>query len=170
MDGERAFNILWKPLLSAKIGDHYPALPALWLSSRMNREKSTKAEEKGCLTGGYQSLIQAAVALYHWGNGNRAGAARLFHSGRRYMGPFRPAFRGLDVDAFWRQVEDALAGALAEGAPANRDREGAGGLESTPPRSRSGFAGTHPSPDSRPRIALDPPPARWPDPDEVRHE
>src|SRR5438445_10580539 len=26
----------------------------------------------------YQSLIQAAVALYHWGNGNRAGAERLF--------------------------------------------------------------------------------------------
>src|SRR6185503_11714074 len=24
MVGERAFNILWKPLLSAKIGDHYP--------------------------------------------------------------------------------------------------------------------------------------------------
>jgi protoporphyrinogen oxidase len=59
MVGERAFDILWKPLLSAKIGDHYPALPALWLSSRMNREKNTKAEQKGCLTGGYQSLIQA---------------------------------------------------------------------------------------------------------------
>ena len=39
MVGDRAFDILWKPLLSAKIGDHYPALPALWLSSRMNREK-----------------------------------------------------------------------------------------------------------------------------------
>ena len=59
MVGTRAFDVLWKPLLSAKIGDHYPALPALWLSSRMNREKSTKAEQKGCLTGGYQSLIQA---------------------------------------------------------------------------------------------------------------
>jgi len=28
----------------------------------------------------YQSLIQAAVALYHWGNGNLAGATRLFPS------------------------------------------------------------------------------------------
>lgn len=61
----------------------------------------------------YQSLIQAAVALYHWGNGNRAGAARLFHSGRRYMEPYRPTYRGLDVDRFWRQVEAALAPALA---------------------------------------------------------
>lgn len=57
--GERAFEILWKPLLSAKIGDHYPALPALWLSSRMSREQKTKAEVKGCLTRGYRSLIEA---------------------------------------------------------------------------------------------------------------
>jgi protoporphyrinogen oxidase len=59
MAGERAFEILWKPLLSAKIGDHYPALPALWLSSRMNREKSTGPELKGCLANGYRSLIDA---------------------------------------------------------------------------------------------------------------
>ena len=59
MIGERAFNILWKPLLSAKIGDHYPALPALWLSSRMSREKSSQQEVKGCLKGGYRSLIDA---------------------------------------------------------------------------------------------------------------
>lgn len=57
MAGERAFDILWKPLLSAKIGDHYPALPALWLSSRMHREKSTGPERKGCLVRGYRSLI-----------------------------------------------------------------------------------------------------------------
>lgn len=57
--GDRAFDVLWKPLLSAKIGDHYPALPALWLSSRMNREKSVGPERKGCLTGGYRSLIDA---------------------------------------------------------------------------------------------------------------
>lgn len=57
MVGDRAFDILWKPLLAAKIGDHYPALPALWLSSRMNREKNTKTEVKGCLVRGYRSLI-----------------------------------------------------------------------------------------------------------------
>ncbi|MEO5618240.1 MAG: FAD-dependent oxidoreductase [Candidatus Eisenbacteria bacterium] len=59
MIGERAFNILWKPLLSAKIGDHYPALPALWLTSRMSREKSSQQEVKGCLKRGYKSLIEA---------------------------------------------------------------------------------------------------------------
>lgn len=55
--GDRAFEILWKPLLEAKIGDGYPALPALWLSSRMSREKSSSQEVKGCLKRGYRSLI-----------------------------------------------------------------------------------------------------------------
>jgi predicted metal-dependent hydrolase len=57
----------------------------------------------------YQSLIQAAVALYHWGRNNPGGAARLFHSGRDYMARYRPAHRGLDVDRFWRAVEAAMA-------------------------------------------------------------
>ena len=57
--GKRAFNILWKPLLEAKIGDAYPGIPALWLSSRMHREKNTKKEVKGCLANGYGSLIDA---------------------------------------------------------------------------------------------------------------
>jgi protoporphyrinogen oxidase len=62
MVGENAFRVLWKPLLEAKIGDGYPGIPALWLSSRMNREKSTKRETKGCLTRGYRSLIDAIAA------------------------------------------------------------------------------------------------------------
>lgn len=58
--GERVFQILWRPLLEAKIGDQYPGIPALWLSSRMSREKSSAAPEtKGCLTGGYRTLIDA---------------------------------------------------------------------------------------------------------------
>lgn len=57
-----------------------------------------------------QSLIQAAVALYHWGRGNQAGADRLFHSGRRYMEPYRPRFLGLDVMKFWSDVELAFTG------------------------------------------------------------
>lgn len=59
MVGDRCFEVLWKPLLAAKIGDHYAALPALWLSSRMNREKTKGPERKGCLRGGYRSLVDA---------------------------------------------------------------------------------------------------------------
>ena len=60
-----------------------------------------------------QALIQAAIAAYHLGRGNFAGASRLFHSGRRYMEPYRPAHLGLDVDGFWATMEAHLAPALA---------------------------------------------------------
>jgi protoporphyrinogen oxidase len=59
MVGRRAFELMWKPLLEAKIGDGYESIPALWLSSRMSREKNTKKEVKGCLRGGYKSLVDA---------------------------------------------------------------------------------------------------------------
>lgn len=59
--GVRAFEVLWRPLLEAKIGDSYPAIPALWLSSRLAREKNTKQEVKGCLRGGYHSLIDTVA-------------------------------------------------------------------------------------------------------------
>lgn len=62
----------------------------------------------------YQALIQAAVAVYHFGRDNYAGAARLFRSGRRYMEPYRPVHRGLDVDKFWSGMESHLAPALSD--------------------------------------------------------
>ena len=63
-----------------------------------------------------QALIQAAVAVYHFGRGNFAGASRLFHSGRRYMEPYQPAHMGLDVGDFWGRMEAHLAPALSGGA------------------------------------------------------
>ena len=64
-----------------------------------------------------QALIQAAVAIYHYGRNNAAGAARLFHSARRYLEPYRPVHRGLDIDRFWKQVQAHLAPVL-DGSPA----------------------------------------------------
>jgi predicted metal-dependent hydrolase len=63
-----------------------------------------------------QALIQAAVAVYHFQRNNVTGAARLFRSGKRYMEPYRPVHRGLDVDEFWRQLEAHLAPVLTETA------------------------------------------------------
>jgi predicted metal-dependent hydrolase len=67
----------------------------------------------------YQALIQAAVALYHFERGNPAGTARLFRSGKRYMEPYHTTHRGLDIVAFWEQVEShvrpALGGASTPG-------------------------------------------------------
>jgi predicted metal-dependent hydrolase len=60
----------------------------------------------------YQALIQAAVAIYHFERRNYGGAARLAGSGKRYMEPYQPIYRGLDVPGFWQQVEAYIALAL----------------------------------------------------------
>jgi uncharacterized protein len=65
----------------------------------------------------YQALIQAAVAVYHFDRDNFTGASRLFHSGKRYMEPYRPVYHGLNVDEFWRRVAAYLAPALFENIP-----------------------------------------------------
>ncbi len=57
----------------------------------------------------YQGLIQAAVALFHFGNGNIRGAKKLYGSTRGYLEPFRPKHLGLDVESFLRQFEDCFA-------------------------------------------------------------
>lgn len=69
----------------------------------------------------YQALIQAAVAIHHFQRGNFTGATRLFHSGKRYMEPYRPTYRGMEIDAFWRQMEMYLAEALQGESAANRE-------------------------------------------------
>jgi len=73
----------------------------------------------------YQGLIQAAVAVYHAGNGNVPGARRLFESGRRYMSASGARNLGLDIADFWRRLELALAEFLVESVPssANLRRE-----------------------------------------------
>ncbi len=89
----------------------------------------------------YQGLIQAAVALHHWGNGNWRGTRRLFHSGRTYMSAYPDAYLGLDILGFWRQMELAVADVLKDDPPA---------------------ASARLDPALAPTIALDPPPVSWP--------
>src|SRR5437899_3231342 len=43
----------------------------------------------------YQGLIQAAVGLYHFGNGNVRGAVKLYHSSLAYMQPYPALHWGL---------------------------------------------------------------------------
>jgi predicted metal-dependent hydrolase len=61
----------------------------------------------------YQGLIQAAVALHHFGNGNIRGAKKVYQSSRGYLEEYRPAYLGLDLDAFLAQFERCFAGVLA---------------------------------------------------------
>jgi len=89
----------------------------------------------------FQGLIQAAVAVYHAGNGNARGARRLFHSGRRYMSGYPARHLGLDVLAFWAGLERALADFLPDPALASATLHA----------------------DQVPKIILAPRPTAWPD-------
>ncbi|MGE0760100.1 MAG: DUF309 domain-containing protein [Pirellulaceae bacterium] len=60
----------------------------------------------------YQGLIQTAVCLHHFGNGNTRGARKLYHSSRNYLEPYRSRHLGLDVDRLLAQMEACCAGIL----------------------------------------------------------
>ena len=65
----------------------------------------------------YQGLIQAAVCLHHFGNGNLHGARKLYHSCRtRYLEAYQPWYLGLDVDRFLAQLKACCRPILDEGA------------------------------------------------------
>jgi hypothetical protein len=91
-----------------------------------------------------QGLIQAAVGLCHFGNGNHRGAVKLYHSSRDYLAPCGPTFWGLDVAGFLQRMQACFAPLLGE----------------TPPE-RS----VRPDPGLLPVLTLDPSPAEWPDPE-----
>ena len=57
----------------------------------------------------YKGLIQVAVSLLHFTNGNVRGAKKLYHSSRRYLSPFRPMHAGLDVDLLFDQYARCCA-------------------------------------------------------------
>jgi predicted metal-dependent hydrolase len=57
----------------------------------------------------YQGLIQAAVALYHFGNGNIRGAKKLYNSSRDYLRPYGSKHMGLDLEAFLGQFGRCFA-------------------------------------------------------------
>jgi predicted metal-dependent hydrolase len=94
----------------------------------------------------YQGLIQAAVALHHWNNGNSRGAKRLFHSGRKYMSTYHEHYLGMNIARFWQGMERALADVLGESPPP------------APARLDAGVT---------PTIELQPPPLHWPDPRQI---
>lgn len=48
----------------------------------------------------YQGLIQAAVALFHFENGNLGGAKRMYDSACRYLSPYEGRYMGIDLRRF----------------------------------------------------------------------
>jgi predicted metal-dependent hydrolase len=97
----------------------------------------------------YQGLIQAAVVLYHFGNGNLRGAAKLYRTSRAYMEKFGSPYLGLDTASFWKEMGRCFAPLLADPHP---DRD------------------LRPDRTLIPVIALHPPPSRWPDPAEFQSD
>lgn len=91
----------------------------------------------------YQGLIQAAVGLLHFCNGNLRGAAKLYRSSRDYMLRYGSPFLGLDQTKFWADMECCFAAILVPDAP------------------ERGIAIVE---ELIPTIALEPAPAEWPDP------
>lgn len=92
----------------------------------------------------YQGLIQAAVSLFHFGNGNLGGAIKQYRSSYDYMKTCGSPFLGLDVDDFWQQMARCFEPLLNTTAP---DRS------------------VRPDPELLPILRLDPPPESWPDPE-----
>lgn len=57
----------------------------------------------------YKGLIQAAVALHHFGNGNIRGARKVYRSSRSYLEQYRPTCLGLDVEKFIAEFDTCFA-------------------------------------------------------------
>ncbi len=71
------------------------------------------ADEHGPDRKFYQGLIQVAVALHHFGNGNIRGARKLYHSSRSYLETYRPLHLGLDLEKLFREMENCFSEVLA---------------------------------------------------------
>ncbi|MCA9153589.1 MAG: DUF309 domain-containing protein [Pirellulaceae bacterium] len=57
----------------------------------------------------YQGLIQMAVCLHHFGNGNTRGAKKLYHGCRSYLDEYRPFHEGCDLDKLLGELEACCA-------------------------------------------------------------
>lgn len=64
----------------------------------------------------FQGLIQAAVALYHFEEGNLGGARRMAGSCCVYLRPFTPTCGGIDVERLLTDIEVCFHELLEEHA------------------------------------------------------
>jgi uncharacterized protein len=68
----------------------------------------------------YQGLIQVAVCLHHFGNGNLRGARKLYLSSSDYLRAYGPRQSGLNVDRFLKEFQQCCAELLANSEPRPR--------------------------------------------------
>ncbi len=60
----------------------------------------------------YKGFLQAAIALYHFQEGNLAGARKLYSGHRRYLASYLPEREGLDIESFLAEMQAFLGPAL----------------------------------------------------------
>lgn len=90
----------------------------------------------------YQGLIQTAVGLLHFCNGNLRGAVSLYRSSQDYLKPYHPHYLGLNVTDLSAQVTACCAELLAASQP---------------------YTALEFPVEAAPTIQLDPPPTAWPE-------
>ncbi len=56
----------------------------------------------------YKGLIQAAIALHHFQEGNLEGAAKLYKGHRRFLAAYLPNYLGWNVADFLASMQTAL--------------------------------------------------------------
>jgi predicted metal-dependent hydrolase len=81
--------------------------------------------ETGLVRDLHQGVLQVAVALHHWKNGNYRGAMLLLASGVKLLRHVEPDCQGVDVDALIvaaERVREALA-SLGEARMEELDRQ-----------------------------------------------
>lgn len=61
----------------------------------------------------YKGLIQAAVALHHFGNGNIRGARKVYGSSRGYLSQYGRSCEGLELEKFLAQFDACFAEVVA---------------------------------------------------------
>jgi len=61
----------------------------------------------------YQGLIQVAVCLHHFGNGNIRGAKKLYFGCRGYLEPYLPKHEGINLEQLLSQLEICCRDILA---------------------------------------------------------
>lgn len=74
-------------------------------------------DEQGPARRFYQGLIQLAVCLHHFRNGNTRGAKKLCLSGSDYLEPYRPAYLGLDLERLLADLRTCCCELLASDEP-----------------------------------------------------
>jgi predicted metal-dependent hydrolase len=81
LEGLRLFN-------AEEFFESHEVLEDLWSETQDERKKF------------YQGLIQAAVALLHFGNGNLGGAKKVYFTSRKYLEAYGPEYQGLNLTRF----------------------------------------------------------------------